>query len=88
MFIVSMNVEMIFFVKMSLLGENQTEPEAVDVEVGRDDETARRTAEPRTAVPTTTTVHTERPTIGTCRIRQIETRIRTIPILTPFPYVT
>ena len=78
----------LFFVKMSLLGECQAKPEDVETEIWSVVETDRQTAVTRIAVPATTTGHTDRPTIRTSRIRLRGTRIRTIPIRTPFPYVT
>ena len=62
---------MVFSEKISLLGENQAEPNVVEAVVWSIAVTVRRTAAPRTVEPATTTTHTERPTFNTYRIRLI-----------------
>ena len=60
---------MVFSEKISLLGENQAEPNVVEAVVWSIAVTVRRTTAPRIVVPATTTVHTVRPTYSTSRIR-------------------
>ena len=57
--------EMFFSEKMSLLGENQTEPKDTATVAWSEAATVRRTAKLRIVAPATTTVHMVRPTIST-----------------------
>ena len=59
---------MVFSEKMSLLGENQAEPKAIETAVRREVESARQATGPGSPAVVTSTDHAERPTICTRRI--------------------
>ena len=74
--------------KVLLLGEGKAEAEEVVPVVREVVETVRRATEPRVAVPAAATAHAVRPTVSTRRVGLCCAAVISVPILTPFPYIS